>query len=79
VEIYLPLSGLVDLEEEEERIKNDLEEIKGQIQRLEKLLAGPFAQKAPAEVVNKEKDKLAHYLETSQTLQDQLDNLTGQT
>ena len=78
VEIYLPLSGLVDLEEEKNRLMSDLEEINQQIQRLEKLLAGPFAEKAPPDVVTKEKDKLTEYLETARTLQDQLDNLKGQ-
>ena len=78
VEIYLPLSGLVDLEEEKSRLKSDLEEINQQIQRLEKLLAGPFTQKAPPEVVEKEQDKLNEYLETSRTLQDLLSSLEDQ-
>jgi len=75
VEIYLPLSGLVDLEVEEKRLLNELAEIDKQIKRLEELLSSPFAQKAPENVVNNEKDKLAGYRETAATLKDQLDNL----
>ena len=45
VEIYLPLSGLVDLKEDKKRISKELTEVKEQIQRLEDLLASPFAKK----------------------------------
>jgi len=76
VEIYLPLSGLVDLKVEEKRLSNELAETDKQIKRLEELLSSPFAQKAPENVViNNEKDKLADYRETAATLKDQLDNL----
>ena len=43
VEIYLPLAGLVDLSEERARLESDLAEVRGQIDRLRQLLAGPFA------------------------------------
>lgn len=77
VEIYLPLSGLIDIEEEKNRLSSELEELKGEIQRLEALLAGPFAQKAPQQVVDKEREKLAAYRDTSIKLEDQLSNLEG--
>jgi len=38
-------------------------------------LASPFADKAPEAVVNNEKDKLAGYKETVQTLQEQIKTL----
>ncbi len=75
IEIYLPLSGLVDLKVEEKRLSNELAETDKQIKRLEELLSSPFAQKAPENVVNNEKDKLAGYRETAATLKDQLDSL----
>jgi valyl-tRNA synthetase len=75
VEIYLPLEGLVDIQEEQERITQELEEIHGQIERLEKLLSGPFVEKAPDSVVIKEQEKLADYKETAATLQEQLSGL----
>lgn len=75
VEIYLPLSGLVNIEEEKSRLASELDELKMEIKRLEGLLAGPFAQKAPPQVVNNEREKLAGYQETASTLEDQLSNL----
>ncbi|MCB2202450.1 valine--tRNA ligase [bacterium] len=72
VEITLPLAGLVDVEVERERLEKELAEAESQIQRLEKLLGSPFAQKAPAEVVQKERDKLAEYQETAERLKQQL-------
>jgi valyl-tRNA synthetase len=72
VEVYLPLAGLVDLEEERQRLQADLDSTLAQIQRLQQLLAGPFAQKAPEAVIQKEREKLASYLETKQKLESQL-------
>ncbi len=72
VEIYLPLSGLVNISEERERMKKDLAETQTQIDRLEKLLAGPFAEKAPESIVQKERDKLKYYLETAVNISAQL-------
>jgi len=56
---YLPLAALVDLDAERERLSKGLSEIEGRIARSEGLLAGEFAQKAPAHVVQRERDKLA--------------------
>ncbi|RMF49331.1 MAG: valine--tRNA ligase, partial [Anaerolineae bacterium] len=77
VEIYLPLAGLVDLAEERARLQKDLAEAESHINRLEKLLAGPFAEKAPAPVVQKERDKLAAYKETAEKIRQQLAELAG--
>jgi len=77
VEIYLPLKGLVDPEEERVRLRKELGETRGQIERLETLLDGPFSEKAPADVVEKERDKLQDYRETAQTIQEQLDMLNA--
>jgi valyl-tRNA synthetase len=72
VEIYLPLSDLVDPEAERARLQKDLSEVEGQIERLEKLLSGNFAEKAPAAVVDKERQKLAAYHDTAARLREQL-------
>jgi valyl-tRNA synthetase len=58
---YLPLAGAVDLAQERERLQKELAETEAQIKRLSGLLAGPFAQRAPAAVVAKEQEKLAGY------------------
>jgi valyl-tRNA synthetase len=75
VEIYLPLAGLVDIAEERARLQKDLAGLHPQIERLEALLAGPFAQKAPAAVVQKEHDKLAGYREAAEKIRNQLESL----
>ena len=72
IEITLPLAGLVNVEAERERLEKELAEAESQIQRLEKLLNSPFAQKAPAAVVEKEREKLAEYQETAERLKQQL-------
>ena len=56
---YLPLAGMVDLSKEKERLESELSDIEKQLERVGKLLAGPFAQKAPEAVVAKEREKLA--------------------
>jgi valyl-tRNA synthetase len=72
VEIYLPLSGMVDLDEERKRLQKELAEIEVQIARLEKLLASDFANRAPAAVVLKECERLAAYQEIAEKLKAQL-------
>ncbi len=73
IEIYLPLEGLVDVEAEKARLQKELAENQSQIQRLEGLLSGSFAQRAPANVVERERQKLGTFKETAARLQEQLD------
>ena len=68
VACYLPLAGLVDLEAERQRLSKSLADIENRITRSEKLLGGEFAQEAPEQVVQRERDKLAEL----QTEQDRL-------
>lgn len=72
VEIHLPLAGMVDLAEEKTRLEKELKEAESHIARLETLLAGDFANKAPAHLVAKERDKLAGYQETAEKIKAQL-------
>jgi len=72
VEIYLPLAGMVDLTEEKARLEKELKEAESHIVRLEKLLAGDFANKAPAALVQKEREKLTAYKETAEKIKAQL-------
>jgi len=72
VEIFLPLADLIDPAEEQARLEKELAEVEGQIARLEKLLAGPFAEKAPPPVVQKERDKLAAAQTQAEKLRRQL-------
>lgn len=72
VEIYLPLAGMVDLANEKARLEKELKEAESHIERLEKLLSGDFVNKAPAALVQKERDKLAGYKDTAEKIKAQL-------
>jgi valyl-tRNA synthetase len=73
VEIYIPLSGMVDLDEERNRLQKELAETQVHINRLEKLLGSDFANKAPEAVVQKERERLVTFLETAAKLKTQLE------
>jgi valyl-tRNA synthetase len=75
IEIYLLLADLIDVEVERVRIQKDLDELEGQISRLEALLSGSFAAKAPAAVVDKERQKLVTYKESVTRLKEQIAGL----
>jgi valyl-tRNA synthetase len=72
VEVYLPLAGMVDMDAERERLQKDLQDTQSQIDRLETLLGSSFAEKAPAAVVEKERQKLAAFKETAAKLKEQM-------
>jgi valyl-tRNA synthetase len=58
VTIYLPLAGMVDLEAERQRIGRELDNVDKQLQRIDGLLGNPkFTDKAPANVVDRERIK----------------------
>jgi len=56
--IFLPIEGLVDVEKEVERIKRENSKVVKDIELSEKKLSNPdFLERAPEEVVEKEKEK----------------------
>lgn len=73
IEIFLPLADIVDPEAEQARLRNELQEAEGQIVRLEKLLGGAFAQKAPEQIVAAEREKLAGFKDKTTKLRSQLE------
>jgi len=75
VTCYLPLAALVDLAAERTRLETALSDLEERIRRSESLLAGPFAQKAPDHVVQRERDKLADLKTEQSTLESRLASL----
>ncbi len=75
IQIHLPLTGLVDKEAERERLTRELKSLDSQIARLEGLLGSEFANKAPAAVVEKEREKLATYHDSAAKMRAQLKDL----
>ena len=53
-------------------LEKELKEAQSHIERLEKLLSGDFASKAPPALVQKEREKLEGYKDTAKKLKAQL-------
>jgi valyl-tRNA synthetase len=76
VETYLPLAGMVDLAREQERLAKELAAVEADLQRARGLLGNErFVAKAPEEVVEKEREKLAAAEERQKALQARLETL----
>jgi len=70
IHISIPLEGIVDIEKEQAKIEGKIKNTENAINAKEKTLANPdFLKRAPAEVVAKEKEKLAELTETLKKLQ----------
>jgi len=77
-EVVVPLAGMVDRLAEEQRLIRESEEIKGRITQLEARLRGEaFLEKAPAQVVEKEKQKLAMLEDKLRRLHQELSQLNS--
>lgn len=62
VEILVPLKGLVNVEEEEKRLLKEIARIDKDVEFLAKKLDNPsFVERAPADVVAKEREKVAEF------------------
>ena len=76
VEIYIPLKGLIDIEEEKARLEAEVKKLEAEVARGEKMLSNPgFVNKAPEAKVNEEKEKLAKYRELLELAKERLEKL----
>ena len=76
VEAYLPLAGLVDLEQEIARLRKALADTDREIQRATGMLANEgFLTKAPPHVVQQQRDRLAEQQERRARLESRLQAL----
>ena len=76
IEVYIPLKGLIDIEEERNRLKAEVTRLEGEVARGEKMLSNPgFVNKAPEAKVNEEKEKLAKYKEMLESAKERLEKL----
>mgnify|MGYP005769151545 FL=1 len=76
IELYIPLEQLVDMEEEKQRLADEIKRLEGEVARCEKMLANPgFVNKAPEAKVQEEKNKLANYTELLNKAKERLENL----
>jgi valyl-tRNA synthetase len=76
VEAYLPLAGLIDLAAERSRLGRELEQLEADIARREARLGNRgFVDKAPANVVQRERDGLATARATAEKLRERIAQL----
>jgi len=76
VEIYLPLSGMVDVEKEKSRLKKSIETLEKDIGALKSKLSNKgFLNNAPREVVEKEQIRLEESLESLKKLKEEAKSL----
>jgi len=68
-ELYIPLGELVDAEKEVARLKGELDRAENEIARANaKLANNGFLEKAPKELVDKEREKLNKFIELRKKL-----------
>jgi valyl-tRNA synthetase len=81
VEIFLPLGGLIDFQEEDRRLVREMEKLEKDLSQIRKKLSNEdFLAKAPAAVVQKEKDRvqsLSEKLHKLQTHRERIEELVG--
>jgi valyl-tRNA synthetase len=76
VEVFLPLAGLIDLDAERARLGRELEQADGDIaRRAARLDNAGFVDKAPANVIQRERDGLAGAQATAERLRERLAQL----
>ena len=76
VQVFLPIAGLVDLELENQRLVKELATVQDEIKKLEgKLGNSQFVEKAPAAVVEKERQKLVTAQEKAEKIEGRLKEL----
>ncbi len=73
VEIFIPLAELIDMDKEKKRLKVNWQKLEKEILVLEKRLSEPhFLEKAPSEIIKKEKEKREVLLHKSGRLKKRL-------
>ncbi|MUO32929.1 valine--tRNA ligase [Enterococcus gallinarum] len=74
--IYLPLAGLINIEEEISRLEKELTKFNQEVKRVQGKLANErFVANAPEEVVAQERAKEADYLDKQKAVQERIEQL----
>lgn len=77
-EIFIPLEGLIDVDKERARLKKDLLQVQGQLDKIGRKLGNPeFLAKAAPEVVEREKQKKNDFENMADKINANLEQLMG--
>lgn len=76
IEVFMPLKGLIDIDKEITRLEKELANLDKELARVTgKLSNQGFLDKAPADVIEKEREKQAEFLDKKKTIEDRLQGL----
>jgi valyl-tRNA synthetase len=77
-EVYIPLEGLIDVEQEKAKLENEITRLKELLVGIDRKLANEdFLKKAPPSIVQKEKTKKEDYQKLIERLEKNLEGLVG--
>jgi len=77
-EIFVPLESLIDVEVEKNRLQKNLDNLKGQLEKISKKLAnGDFLANAPKDVIDRERSKKEDYQERIERINKNLEQIIG--
>jgi len=76
-EIYVPLEGLIDIDAERTRLQKEIDRLQTVLEGTERKLSNPqFTNRAPKEVVEREREKLTHVKSSLEKLKINLEHLS---
>ncbi|RYM06854.1 valine--tRNA ligase [Sporolactobacillus sp. THM7-7] len=76
VDVFLPLAGLIDIDEEISRLNKALDKMNAEVDRVQKKLSNKgFVNKAPEAVVNKEREKERDYIRKRDKIKERIAEL----
>lgn len=78
LELLIPMQGLIDTDAEIQRLKKEIIKIEKEIERANSKLANAgFVKKAPPEIIDQERQRLAEFTATHTKLQNQLNSFVS--
>ncbi|WP_025730000.1 valine--tRNA ligase [Atopobacter phocae] len=76
-DIYIPLDGLINIDEEIERLKGEVDKLDQEVMRIDKKLSNEkFVSRAPEAVVQKEREKKEGYEKQRQAVLERIETLS---
>ena len=77
-ELYMPLDGLIDIEEETKRLQKEITKVEKELEKVDKKLANPnFVDRASAAIVDEHRQRRADWDKRLEQLREMIANLVG--